>query len=392
MRQTSAARKPVPGVSSLPPGPTRPEASKDASGQPIGDPDNRQHPASILRRHALDVGTELSGCGPAASLQTCRVPMSDILFEIADNPIPQGAQAGWLETPDGRRLRFARFPATGRPLKGTVIVVQGRNEYIEKYFETASDLAARGFAVLTFDLRGQGLSERLIRDPKRGYVDSFHEYVGDLEFLIDEVGLPDCRPPYYLLAHSTGSLVALLAAPRLANRIRRMVLSTPLIELASIPLSPSMLRLSSRILYNLGMGRMYMSGKPGREPVPFATNKLTSDHRRYTRNQKIVARHPELGLGGATVTWIVAACRAADTVRRDAFVATVTIPTLMIASGADEVVSTTEIAHLARRLRSGSLLTIDGARHELLQEADIYREQFLAAFDAFVPGTDSVGF
>ena len=31
---------------------------------------------------------------------------------------------------------------------------------------------------------------------------------------------------------------------------------------------------------------------------------------------------------------------------------------------------------------------IDGARHEILQEADIYREQLLAAFDAFIPGTD----
>ena len=34
-------------------------------------------------------------------------------------------------------------------------------------------------------------------------------------------------------------------------------------------------------------------------------------------------------------------------------------------------------------------MTIDGARHEILQEADRYREQFLAAFDAFVPGTDT---
>jgi lysophospholipase len=39
-------------------------------------------------------------------------------------------------------------------------------------------------------------------------------------------------------------------------------------------------------------------------------------------------------------------------------------------------------------LRLSSLLTIDGARHEILQEADFYREQFLAAFDAFVPGNE----
>ncbi|RVC17403.1 alpha/beta hydrolase, partial [Mesorhizobium sp. M7A.F.Ca.AU.001.01.1.1] len=42
----------------------------------------------------------------------------------------------------------------------------------------------------------------------------------------------------------------------------------------------------------------------------------------------------------------------------------------------------------ARRLRLGSLLMIDGSRHEILQEADIYREQLLAAFDAFIPGSD----
>jgi lysophospholipase len=39
-------------------------------------------------------------------------------------------------------------------------------------------------------------------------------------------------------------------------------------------------------------------------------------------------------------------------------------------------------------MRLGSILTLDGARHELLQEADRYREPFLAAFDAFIPGMD----
>lgn len=43
---------------------------------------------------------------------------------------------------------------------------------------------------------------------------------------------------------------------------------------------------------------------------------------------------------------------------------------------------------LRQGLRLGTLLTIDGAAHEILQERDLYREQFLAAFDAFIPGTD----
>ena len=67
----------------------------------------------------------------------------------------------------------------------------------------------------------------------------------------------------------------------------------------------------------------------------------------------------------------------------------ITGPMLFIAAGADAVVSTPAIERYVRRLKSASLLTVDGARHELLQEADVYREQLLAAFDAFVPGASS---
>ena len=261
--------------------------------------------------------------------------MTEILFETAENPIPEGARPGWLVTSDGKKLRYALFPPTGRPIKGTVIILQGRNEYIEKYFETARELSSRGLFVLTFDLRGQGLSDRMLDDPKRGFVDSFEDYARDLELLIDEVALPDCRPPYYILGHSTGSLVALLAAPRLTNRIRRMVLSAPLIELAGVPFSPSTLRFLVGMLFNIGLGRMYLAGGPPGEPTPFATNTLTTDYERFMRNRKIVTRHPELALGGPTVTWIRAACQAADLIREDDFLARITVPTLMIAAGAD---------------------------------------------------------
>ena len=64
------------------------------------------------------------------------------------------------------------------------------------------------------------------------------------------------------------------------------------------------------------------------------------------------------------------------------------LPILIVAAGSDEVVSNRAIEQYARRLRSGRLVTIDGARHEILQEADRYRDQFFAAFDAFVPGTE----
>jgi lysophospholipase len=309
--------------------------------------------------------------------------------DIPGNPSPDRTVAGFLTARDGVKLRYARFAATGRPLKGTVIILPGRNECIEKYFETIRDLNGRGLGAAIFDWRGQGGSDRLLRDPQRGYVDSFADYVRDLEQFFEEVVLPDCRGPFYVLGHSTGSVVALLAAPSMVNRVRRMVLVAPLLSLTGFPVSMQTIHRMATALYALGLGSMYMAGGPRpREAKPFATNVLTTDHGRYMRNALLYETCPELALGGPTVAWVRAACIAAEAVQDEDFIARLQIPMLFVAAGADAVVSTPAIERYVRRVKSASLLTVDGARHELLQEADIYREQLLAAFDAFVPGSE----
>lgn len=144
---------------------------------------------------------------------------------------------------------------------------------------------------------------------------------------------------------------------------------------------------TARTLSFLGLGSLYMTGgSRSHEPAPFASNVLTTDHRRYTRNLAIYRARPGLAIGGPTIAWIDAACRAIATVTDPDFIASIRIPALLVQAGADVVVSNPAIEDYARRMRSGSMLAIDGARHEILQEADIYREQLLAAFDAFIPG------
>src|SRR5262249_36928387 len=97
------------------------------------------------------------------------------LISIAANPIPEGAVSGLIMAPDGVTLRFARW-APPPKRKGTLCVLHGRSEFIEKYFEVIADAHARGFAVATMDWRGQGLSQRNLRDPRKGHVRKFSEY------------------------------------------------------------------------------------------------------------------------------------------------------------------------------------------------------------------------
>lgn len=314
--------------------------------------------------------------------------MQEILANPDYNSGPPGVYAGHVETPEGLKLRYARWETSVYPCHGTVLLLHGRAEYIEKLFETASDLLARGYDVLTFDWRGQGGSSRLLSDPRKGFVEHFDQYVSDLEVIMSEVALPDCRAPYYILAHSTGSLVALLASPLFVNRIRRMVLTSPLLELGSIPLPQHLVRWLSGAMHIGGLGKAYLAGGPGPSTNRnFKGNLLTSDFARFERNARFAADFPHLTIGGPTATWLYAACKAMEQINDPDFHAQINIPTLLICAGNDQVVNNIAAEHLGRRLRSGSCLTIAGAKHELLQEQDRYRQQLLAAFYAYVPGT-----
>lgn len=312
--------------------------------------------------------------------------MSEIFFEIPGNPVPEKAHGGFFKGYRDVSLRYGIFGATGRPLKGTVVVLTGRNETVEKYFETIRDLSKRGFGVAIFEWRGQAGSGRMLKDVQRGFVERFSAYLADIDRFFAEIVLPDCRGPYYVLAHSTGALAALAAIPSLVNRVRRMVLVAPLINSDDMPFSLTNTRRIAGFLRAVGLGRLYVSGGPW-QPTPFAENVVTSDERRYNRNTLLYKTYPQLSLGSPTISWLHAVASAAEMVQDPDFCARIHMPVLFVCAGADTVVSTRAIERYSRRLRSASIVTIDGAKHEILQEHDFYREQFFAAFDAYIPGS-----
>jgi lysophospholipase len=311
------------------------------------------------------------------------------LVSIAANPVPEHGVAGTIKTPDGINLRYARWaPPPGR--KGTVCVFQGRSEFIEKYYETVRDLRARGFAVATLDWRGQGLSDRALPDRRKGYIRDFYQYGIDLDAFMDQVVLPDCPAPIYALAHSMGGAIVTRACHDGRRWFDRVVLSAPMIGLPKTGLT-SFARPILGVMRLLGRGTAYI---PTGDGTPSGTenfigNVLTSDPVRYARNAAVLEAEPRLGLGAPTVTWLDAALRAMRLFASPHYAGSIRQPILMVAAGSDRVVSTSIIETFASNLLAGSHLILPGSRHEILQEQDQYRQQFWAAFDAFVPGTPS---
>lgn len=307
-------------------------------------------------------------------------------FPIETNRVPEGARAGRFTTKDGVRLRYGLFPRTGGQAKGTVCLVQGRAEFIEKYFETISDFQKRGFAVAAFDLRGQGGSERLAADPVAGHVENFDDYWADLASFHAHILLPDCPPPFFLVGHSTGGLVALLAAARDRIMFDRAFLASPMIGLQGLPFGIAGSRRVLDFARFLGLGEVRLGRKADRAMTSdtFEGNPLTGDRERFMRNVDTLAAHPELLTTAPTLSWVGAALTAIEAVNAFDFPASLKIPVFVAAAACDRVVSTSATEMLGLRMRTGHHVVIPGARHEMFMETDPIRHQLFAAFDAFV--------
>src|SRR3712207_2790788 len=150
------------------------------------------------------------------------------------------------------------MPETDEP-QGTVCILQGRAEFIEKYFEVVGELRRRGFAVVTFDWRGQGHSGRQVGNPRKGHVRRFEDYQLDIEAIRDHVLIPYMPEPHFALAHSMGGAIALQSAAAGRLPFRRLVTTTPMVALCLIkPLRT--VAATARILHLLGFGKSFVPG------------------------------------------------------------------------------------------------------------------------------------
>ena len=140
---------------------------------------------------------------------------------------------GTRTSPDGTTL-FIRSWTPDRPLRALVVLVHGVHEHSGRYAYLASALMARGIGVRALDLRGHGQS-----DGPRGQVDSFGDYVTDVEPFLAEV-LAAADVPVFLLGHSMGGLVvAATVVDRGTEGLAGVILSSPALQLP--PVKPAIL-------------------------------------------------------------------------------------------------------------------------------------------------------
>ncbi|MCZ8102901.1 MAG: alpha/beta hydrolase [Burkholderiales bacterium] len=317
-----------------------------------------------------------------AETPECR-PAVFSLASVPQNPRPEGLSAGMFRTRDGVNLRIAIHRGPAHP-RGTVVLLQGRGDFIEKYYEVIGDLVARGFAVATFDWRGQGGSQRLLPDPSLNHLARFDDCVQDLVDLIDAEVLPNLPGPCLALAHSMGAAVLLHALAHRPDLVERAALTAPMVEIAR-QLRPVGAEFATRWCRTLGLGeRPVPAPRRRRVGATYAPgNLLTSDEERYLRSYHVLAAAPHLAVGRPTIGWVSEAFRASAALRRPEFGADLRTPLLVVAGDLDCVTSTPAAAAFARGVRAGAMLALPSCAHDVLMERDPVRDAFWRAFDSF---------
>lgn len=295
-------------------------------------------------------------------------------------PVPPGAAAEWFTGARGARLRAALLPASA-PLRGSVVLSPGRTEPIEKYFEVAGELAGRGFVVLIHDWRGQGVSQRLLRDPLKGHAHGYADFLTDYAALLEafEGRLPK---PWVALSHSMGAAITAQALAEGEDRFVAAVFTAPMFGVFTPPVRPALARPIAVALAKFGFGGWLVLGsKLVAPPASFEENTLTHDRRRYDRNVEQIVQHPQLALGPPTWGWLsFALALDAQLERGDGPPITMT-PITVVAAGEDTLVDNRLVRLVTDRFASSDYREIAGAYHEILQETDPIRAQFWAAFD-----------
>jgi lysophospholipase len=303
------------------------------------------------------------------------------LYAIPGNTPPAKTICQELLTTDGITLRTAVcVPAQAI---GTVVLLQGRSEYLERYFETMRECVQRGYAVVAFDWRGQGGSQRLRSNRARGHVPSFRHFERDLDAVMELATLSGCPQPYYAVAHSTGGLVLL---HYLLNHtsFSKAVMTAPLVDFRYGAWPVSVAKFLAGFAHFTGFGWAYLPGYKRIAQPAFEGNVLSSERRRFNRDAQTLQRHPELAIGGPTFSWFYGALRFIKRVRNPAVMRKLSCPVLFIAAEQEKVVDARAARQLADEVPGISYLEIEDAKHEILQETDAIRRQFWAAFESFV--------
>lgn len=264
------------------------------------------------------------------------------------------AQIDTFEGYDGTPL-FERAWLPPTAPRAVIVLVHGYAEHSGRYEHVGEALAARGYAVHAFDLRGHGRS-----GGARAIVRSFAEYIADLRIFLVRVRTRHPGVPLFLFGHSMGGGIVTLAAIIDLPRVDGILLTGPALGAGSVAVPVrALVQALGRLLPGLPLTRLD-AGAISRDPEVC---------RRYDDDPLVYRGRIKAGLAAAMM-------RAGERIAWD--MGDIRYPLLIMHGTLDALASLPGSERLYAQAASGdkTLKTYEGLYHEILNEPE--RDQVIA--------------
>jgi len=303
---------------------------------------------------------------------------------------PDGSVMETWHARDGWPCRVMRTPGARGGHRGRMLFLGGRGDIIEKHVEAIARWAAQGWSVDAPEWRGQGGSGRLLANPLTGDSPGFDTWIADLA-AYGQDWLALANGPHVAVAHSMGGHLLLRAMAQGVFRPDAAVLTAPMLGLNSGRLSVGLAVRITAFMCAIGLRDRAAWGESDPHDR-MRQARLTHSAARYADEMWWRAERPDLVVGGPSWRWLEHAYASTRTLAADPALATMDVPTLVLATPVDKLVLPGVIASVVAKLPDAVIHWYGPeAAHEILREEDGVRDDALARIDRFLDSRAPAG-
>jgi alpha-beta hydrolase superfamily lysophospholipase len=270
-----------------------------------------------------------------------------------------------FQNADGLQLYYQRWRPQTQPARAVIVMVHGDFAQSGWYENLPNHEVPRGYAVYAFDRRGWGRSPG-----QRGYINTWSEYLDDLEAFLKLLRAEEPGSPVFLMGHTGSGTIVLEYALHHPEGIKGVFCVTPVLNISVFPAAVlTLAKLLSRIAPRLTVD---MSGRvdAGLDFVSHDPDFIKFIRQDPLRNGKLTPR------------WIAEVAAAVRRVDNQA--ANFPVPLLFLIAGADRAAPPEASKQFFQRvvLKDKEMHEYTGAYANLLSET--IHEEVLGDIDRWL--------